>query len=264
MAWDDLRREEYTGSNRCWPCTVVNLAIVGVLALAVGRRDRRLSGLAVALVGAAAVALRGYVVPYTPAFAPRLVGALPLPDDIFEKPATADIPESASLTATELDGEAVLQELAGAGAIEADGDLIRPTAAVDEAWYDEMERLAGLSLDGLAAEAGDRLPSVDEADAYDDGDGQWLAIDGKLVARPVAVAELAAYHALGEAVSDQRVRVAGASAFRMFLDSCPACGSDLVESSEVSCCGGYTDPQTSPDDLLVCPTCEQRVYTFPN
>ena len=129
MPWDDLRRQAYTGPNRCWPCTAVNLAIVGVLVLAATRRDRRLTGLAVALVGTAAVAVRGYVVPYTPTFAPKLVAALPLPDGVFGKEET-DIPETESLTATELDGEAVLGALAEAGVIEADGELVRPTAAV--------------------------------------------------------------------------------------------------------------------------------------
>ncbi len=48
----------------------------------------------------------------------------------------------------------------------------------------------------------------------------------------------------------------------MFLDSCPVCGSELVESSSVSCCGGHLGPRQDPDETLVCPTCEQRLYTF--
>jgi hypothetical protein len=241
----------------------VNLGLVGVAALWLHRRDHRRAGLFVAVAGALAVAIRGYVVPYTPRFAPKLVAALPVPTGHFETGPDSDIPEQVSLTATELDGETILGELAAAGAIEADGELIRPTESVDVTWHREMDRLADQSLDALAQTATATLPTVPTAEAYDDGDSQWLVVDGGLVARPVVVAELAAYRALGEAVSDRELRLAGARAFRTFLDDCPVCGTDLVQSSAVSCCGGYTDPQTAPEDLLVCPTCEQRLVTLP-
>ena len=263
MRWDDIRRRSYTGENRCWPCTSVNLGLVGLFALWLYRRDRRVWAAVVATIGAAAIAARGYVVPYTPQFAPRLVGALPLPDELFEKGPGGGIPESASLTGTELDGTTVLAALAEAGAIDTEGELIRPTATVDSTWRDEMDRLAAEPLDALAEEAAATVPSLATAESYVDDTGEWLVVDGGLVARPVVVAELAAYLALDETVSDQQVRLAGARAFRMFLDSCPACGTELVESSAVSCCGGYTDPQTSPEDILVCPRCEQRLFTIP-
>jgi len=262
MTWDDIRRPAYTGENRCWPCTAVNLGFVGGLALWLYRRDRRLASLVAAVIGVAAVWVRGYVVPYTPAFAPRLVQALPIPESTFGKDGRGDVPESGSLTGAELDGTTVLEALAAAGAVEADEELIRPTAAVDTTWREEMDRLAGLSLDALADEAA-TIPRLTDTDPFSDGDGEWLVVDGGLVARPVVVAELAAYRALGEAVGDRPVRLAGARAFRMFLDSCPVCETELVESSAVSCCGGYSDPQTKPEDLLVCPECEQRVFTMP-
>jgi len=263
MNWDDIRRPEHTGANRCWPCTSVNLGLLGLVALWLYRRDRRVLAAVVATIGSAAVAVRGYVVPYTPQFAPQLVEALPLPGALFEKDAGPDLTESASLTGTELDGTTVLQELAAAGALDAEGDLIRPTAAIDGRWRDEMDRLAAEPLDALARDAAETVPTMDGAETYVDGEGEWLVVDGGLVARPVVVAELAAYLALDEVVADQRVRLAGARAFRMFLESCPDCGSELVESSAVSCCGGYTDPQTSPEDILVCPSCEQRLFTMP-
>lgn len=74
---DRVRKPEYTGENRCLPCTLVNSLVVAVAALLSSRRSRLL-GVAVAAVGAAAVAFRGYVVPGTPRFAPRLVAPLPV------------------------------------------------------------------------------------------------------------------------------------------------------------------------------------------
>ncbi|MFC6755488.1 MULTISPECIES: hypothetical protein [Haloarcula] len=264
MKWNDIRRSEYTGANRCWACTSVNLGLVGLFALWLYHRDRRVGALAAAAIGVAAVAVRGYVVPYTPQFAPRLVETVPLPGDPFGKGPGRDIPESASLTGTDVDGTAVLQELAAAGAVEADGDLIRPTAAVDSDWREQMDRLAAEPLEALAREAAETVPTADELETYVDETGEWLVVDSGLVARPVVVAELSAYLALAGTVEDRRVRLAGARAFRMFLDSCPDCATALVESSAVSCCGGYTDPHTRPEDVLVCPNCEQRLFTIPN
>ena len=68
---------EHTGQNRCLPCTLVNAVGVAVVAILVARRRRPL-GVLIALLGAAAIWLRGYVVPGTPRFAPRLVAPLPV------------------------------------------------------------------------------------------------------------------------------------------------------------------------------------------
>ncbi|WP_336339152.1 hypothetical protein [Haloarcula brevis] len=268
-----LREESHTGADRCWPCTVLNLGLVGVVVLFLRARERPLSSLLVALVGVAAIYLRGYVVPYTPEFAPRLVAASPVPDEWFHGESSrgteaGDTPDEGESLAdgTEMDGETVLRKLVAAGVIEAEGDQLFLAAAVDTAWYERMDDLAAQPLDSLAATLQDSLDGVDHAEPYADDDGtEWVAVGAdskRLLARPVVVAELAAYEVLGQRVDDERLRVAGAEAFRMFLDSCPVCGSDLVESSSVSCCGGHLGPRQNPDETLVCPTCEQRLYTF--
>lgn len=71
---EDLQQEEYVGENRCWPCTVVNIAIGVLLALAGGAVARRVGGqgsgrLVTIVLGAvfgALIYLRGYLVPGTP------------------------------------------------------------------------------------------------------------------------------------------------------------------------------------------------------
>ncbi|QIO22909.1 hypothetical protein [Haloarcula sp. JP-L23] len=261
---DSLREPDYTGSNRCWPCTLVNVLLLALFVLWLDVRNRRLMGLTVATLGVAGIYLRGYVVPYTPQFAPRLVAASPLPNDLFYD-AGVDTPEAErpSLTETDLDGETVLSELATAGVVESDGEMLLLTDAVDAAWHEEMDRLSALSLSTLAAETRRTLATVSEADTFTDG-AEWVVLGGELVGRPVVVAELAAYRVLDEYVDDESVRLAGAQSFRMFLDECPMCETALVESSEVSCCGGYTKPNQSPDETLVCPECEQRLFTFPS
>ena len=74
---DRVRQPAYTGGNRCWPCTALNLAIVAVLAGALLPVDRLLA-LLVVVAGTLAVYVRGYLLPGTPRFAPRLVEPLPV------------------------------------------------------------------------------------------------------------------------------------------------------------------------------------------
>lgn len=262
-----LRDERYTGTNRCWPCTVVNVAILGVVALALALRERRLVGAVVATVGLALVYLRGYLVPYTPRFAPALVAASPLPDRWFHDE-RYDEPDGETFLAddVDLDGETVTRRLAEAGVVEADGEMVYLADDVETAWHDRMAELSSLSRSALAAEVERTVPGVASAEPLRSGGREWIAVergDGAVIARPVAVAELAAYQVLEGRLDDRQVRTAATETFRMFLERCPVCNTELAASSEVSCCGGYTTPRETPDETLVCPSCRQRIYRFP-
>jgi len=67
---DDLRQPEYTGENRCEPCTVLNLVIAAVLGSVIARKSR-LGGLLAVGISVALIYLRGYLVPGTPALTKR-------------------------------------------------------------------------------------------------------------------------------------------------------------------------------------------------
>lgn len=73
---DRIREPAYTGSRRCWPCTVLNSSLLSVGVLFVGVVVSWLAATVLAVVGALVIWLRGYLIPYTPAFAPRLATAL--------------------------------------------------------------------------------------------------------------------------------------------------------------------------------------------
>lgn len=83
---DALRQEEYTGADRCLPCTIANAVIaVGLAALAkaiVSRFGSETAGRVTALVltglFAAAIYLRGYLVPGTPELTKRY-----FPDEVL-------------------------------------------------------------------------------------------------------------------------------------------------------------------------------------
>ncbi|MFC7007879.1 hypothetical protein [Halalkalicoccus salilacus] len=115
-----IRRSEHTGENRCWPCTVMNVGLVACAAAVVAVVSPFLALLLV-IGGGGMIALRGYVVPYTPRFAPRLVERLPW--DPFHA-AEIGPAEPDSLSTEDVDPEALLDALIEAGVIEAEGERV--------------------------------------------------------------------------------------------------------------------------------------------
>ncbi|WP_226482623.1 hypothetical protein [Natrinema amylolyticum] len=67
---DDLKQPEYTGENRCEPCTVLNLLIAAVVGSVIARKSRLGGALAVG-ASIALIYLRGYLVPGTPTLTKR-------------------------------------------------------------------------------------------------------------------------------------------------------------------------------------------------
>ncbi len=344
---DIIRRPEHTGERRCWPCTVVNVVLVLGAAVAVARR-RRLAALPVLLVGAALVYLRGYVVPGTPWFAPRLVAALPLPYDPFEHDvpgreqprealygseplaepgadaatngaedratggasdprylgdrglggrdgdpgrepagtrranaepdALGDVAEGTSASnqrppgaddAVEPDGEAVLSALVEAGVVVVDEERVAPDPDFRADWEAEMADLAALDTDELA-EAVHDVAHAAGSRVVSDEHGEWIVLDdgsggvaGRTwLPRPVAVAEAGAVRVLSGWGLDRPTRLAAAGALRTFLETCPDCGVALAETTTAACCGGYTGPKEEPSEVLFCPDCDVRLFTF--
>lgn len=74
-----VRQPEYTGENRCLPCTVLNVGIAVVLTLvvaasvgyAVGATTAAIVGAVTLLSALATIGLRGYLVPGTPRLTER-------------------------------------------------------------------------------------------------------------------------------------------------------------------------------------------------
>jgi hypothetical protein len=278
--YDRLRNPNYTGERRCWPCTVTN-AILLVLACAglARRRSRRLAA-AVGVGGAVAIALRGYLVPYTPRFAPQLVAGLP--GDFFHGNAGRgrEAPSESGSLGGDSDretGEEVLAALLERGVVVADGETVYLAEEFREAWREEMRDLRerddrGLA-DALRAAAPEGTADVVEQDGgrfresrrwivVSDGSGdpareQWLN-------RPVAVAEAAAVRTLADRTDLPAARQAQAAGpLRTFLDACPVCDGPVEETTAMECCGGPGGTRAdAPDEVLACGDCGSRLYTF--
>ncbi|GAB3675637.1 hypothetical protein [Halopiger thermotolerans] len=292
-ALERLRRPEYTGANRCLPCTVLNVVLVGAVAAALAIVDRPVVAAGTVVVGAAAIWLRGYAVPYTPAIGPRL--AARLPGDPFGHagdPATArptsGLAEGTDAEATRPTGDEVVTALLEAGVVvpvpaaddgdtdtdsgaNADADAPPELTLADsfrEDWRAGMDRLRDRDLEELAAVADELTdPSVTTRASREfrtetvvlEGDAETGGIAS--LARPIAIAELAAVRALESRIDDPAVRLAAGRPLRSLLTSCPRCGSDLT-ITQSSCCGEVTPMGETPPEKLVCPDCDVRYFTY--
>ncbi|WP_435118066.1 hypothetical protein [Halolamina sp. C58] len=67
---DYLHQPEYTGENRCEPCTVLNLIIAALLGSIVARKSK-LGGVLTVVISVGLIYLRGYLVPGTPTLTKR-------------------------------------------------------------------------------------------------------------------------------------------------------------------------------------------------
>ena len=261
-----VRQPAYTGGNRCWPCTVLNLAIVAVLAAVLLLVDR-LVALLVVVVGTLAVALRGYLLPGTPQIAPRLVD--PLPVDFGHGYPGADGPvgggslgDAEDEAPADPDPEELLTALVEAGVLVPEGEDLLLDPEFADAWVERMERLRALSTDALAARAADAAAGDVESGAYNDR--ILIAGERDVWLRPaVAIAETAASETLADSGLDPSLAGPAAHPLRVFLPSCPACDGDVEETTIQNCCGGPGSVQANPEQpVLACVDCETVLFEF--
>ena len=280
-ALDRFRQPEYTGENRCVPCTAVNLVIAAVLAVAVWFVVASASnlpaavasglGAAVFVASVAVIYLRGYLVPGTPWFTKTY-----FPDWLlraFEKEpaaasagATVTSPGTASEAATgdpvegDFDVEAVIQD-AGAAEECADVDDLCLTPEFREAWRSRIESVR--SAEGHLRERATALD--DDLTVNQRGDvlvaRQGSALVGQWESEAAFLADVAAADVLAERYPpwdgfDVARRGAVLNGLRLFLERCPACDGPVSFGEEVveSCCR-FTDVVA-----VTCEDCGVRLF----
>lgn len=271
--FDRLRRCEYTGENRCWPCAITNSVLLAALVGTLSLLGRRTIAGAVAVVGTAAIALRGYVVPYTPRFAPALVAALPIDPFDHGQPAAASgsLSDSSATadgmtSAAEPTGEDVLRTLLEAGVLVPEGDDIQLADDVRDDWRHEMRTLREDEMATLARVADEQTESSTDARAGRNCGQPVLVLEREgrapvTLRRGVAIAELGAVCALKPHVDSAPVRRAAGRPMRSLLEHCPCCDGPLTVTQS-SCCGETTPVGQTPSEKLVCPACDERFFTF--
>jgi hypothetical protein len=248
---DRLRQPQYTGENRCLPCTVVNTLLAFVLAAVVAVFLTPVVGVLALALGLAAIYLRGYLVPGTPELTKRY-----FPDWLlarFDKESAGPGRTEAATDApvdTDPDAHVDPEEiLSTVDAVEpcADEDDLCLTDSFAGAWHDEMRRLRD---ETARREALAELFETDAVSVESSRDRVSVSADDVLVARwpseGALVADLAADEVLvsrapewASLAPEQRFGVL--AGLRSFLDTCPVCESpiELTEDTVESCCRSW-------------------------
>ena len=246
---DDLKQPQYTGENRCLPCTAVNILLAILLAAGISAVLTPFVGLLALAVSLAAISLRGYLVPGTPELTKRY-----FPDWLlawFDKgPAPTRQPDTdvdvGTASDEALDPEAILSSV---DAVEpcVDEDDLCLTESFADAWNAEMRRLRDenarqtaladlFDTDAVAVDSSSQRVSVFDDDrplATWPSEGALvadLAADEVLVVRAPEWADLAPERRFGI--------LAG---LRSFLETCPLCDApiEMGESTVESCCRSW-------------------------
>ncbi|ODR81222.1 hypothetical protein BG842_00335 [Haladaptatus sp. W1] len=235
---DRFRQPEYTGENRCTPCTIVNVAIAVVVSTILTFPAMPL-GIAFFAFSMAAIYLRGYLVPGTPWFTKTY-----FPDWLLRKFDKHEMP-TATPEPTDREPEDVLSE----------ANVVEPCAEIDDlcldeefrsAWHENMERVMA---DGAEKRDLSRILGADESELeFEEHDSAFIArIEGRRLgqweSRPALIADLAAARELSDRYDhwddlsvDNQSRIL--SGLRIFLDTCPECGDNITAEQETveSCC----------------------------
>jgi len=262
-ALERLRQPEYTGENRCLPCTAVNVVIAAVLSVGVGvavaLTVSASAGVAAGLLSLGSalclIYLRGYLVPKTPeltkrCFPPWLLSA-------FGK----DAPAAAAVT--EIDPE---RELIEAGALEAcaERDDLCLTEPFRARWEEELARIRE---EDSGRERLLELLDVDRktVEFKEHGRAFRAYVDGRRVgtweSEAAYLADLAAANALSVSHPrwDDLALVAKSqllSGLRLFVENCPSCGGQPTFDTDTveSCCSCHEVAAVS------CTECGARLF----
>jgi hypothetical protein len=221
-----LRRPEYTGENRCTPCTVVNLLLAGTGALGLAQVAGPALGAGAFAAGALVVYLRGYLVPGTPAltrryFPPwllRAFGKTPVASGSDSVQRDTDAP------AAPTGGES---PLASGGVVRA-GNSTVPTDAFRGDWHARMAERSGVDEgDVAAAFDADAARRLGEASFDLDGTASLRWGSPAALLADVAAAGLLADRVDAWSGWDRDTRREVLMGLRLCLDVCPDCGGSV-------------------------------------
>ncbi|AGB17327.1 hypothetical protein Halru_2752 [Halovivax ruber XH-70] len=266
---DRVRQPEYTGANRCIPCTIVNVVLALAFAIAVGgvvgivgrAATGALAASVVLVVSLLAIYVRGYLVPGTPTFTKRY-----FPDRVlawFDKePALAsqnDGQTQGDEGSGKFDPERILVDGGVTVPCEDEEDLCLADGlrerwrshVVDVRQGDRVEQVAAFVERDPETITLDDDPSEDRIVA--------VGTEGGAVAHweseAALVADLAGARLLNEQLptwADRPLHERGqiVGGLRAFLETCPACDGQISIDEETveSCCRSYEVYAVTCDD----------------
>lgn len=254
---DRLRKQEYTGHNRCVPCTIANVLIAGVISGAISVVSLPFGGVSF-VVFLSLIYLRGYLIPYTPELTKRYV-----PDRVlrlFDKhPSDPWETDEGGL----IDVEATLRSMG----------IIRQCDSIDDLCLEESFRERWKTRMNAVERAEDRITEIASLLGVDvekisiESFGSAVAVHyenqkvGQWESDPALSADIAADGVLNDLRPEwteidpvNRGRVL--SSLRMFLEECPSCGGTarLQQETVESCCRSMEVAAVSCDE------CQARLF----
>lgn len=246
MSWlSQLRQPEYTGDNRCTPCTIANVTIAVIGSALLARRSKWL-GVGIFASALGTIHLRGYLVPGMPTLTKRY-----LPDRVLrwfehEQPTLTTDEMEPTDESEHIEPEQILLE-ANAVQLCEDGSDLCLTADFRTRWREQVptnhEPDASDLRTVLDAHA-DNLTIDEYGDALvartDD------AVIGQWPSQAALIADIAAAAVLSQrfpnwATLPPAARAKVLMSLRVFLDTCPTCDGSVRIAQEVveSCCRSY-------------------------
>ena len=246
---DGLRQPEYTGQNRCVPCTALNTVIAGVASVLLAVVSVPV-GVAAFAVFAGIIYLRGYLIPGTPTITSRYFPERVLM--MFDK--AEGVADGGTVRGAEMDGEGV--EVGDIDEVLIESDVIEICDGVDDLCLtDGFRESWSRRIESMKDESGDKekrlLAESRQVDAnalsLEENGRLAVKLDGDRIAswksRAAFLADLAAEKELELWCEDweilnERDRSRMIASLRVFLEDCPACGGPVspIEENVDTCC----------------------------
>jgi len=261
---DWLKKPEYTGENRCTPCTVVNIAIAAIVGLALFFVWPPVAPV-IFFVSIVIIYVRGYLIPGTPTYTKRYAPAWFLA--VFDKhPAVTNDTKSEDGPVDEAQ-----RVLLNHGLLKPtqDGSDLKLSESFQEVWHD---RIANFNDEAdlqkrwatIIFEAGTDEVAITSADSgmvslSQNGRRQIAWPSWAAYLADVAAASLVAERYNGWSNANPEMRRTLVTVLRLFLETCPLCSGSVeaAESVRESCCSSY--------DVFVieCVDCEAKIQEQP-
>ena len=230
-----FKQPDYTGENRCLPCTILNTTIAAVMAGAVALVSLSVAAALFAL-SLVVIFFRGYLVPgtptlvqYLPAWVHEQIGPGHELDGVG-----ADVDVETTLKTADIVIDCT------------DVDDLCLTESYRDAWHARMAELTDESTQ--RERLADSLSVSADEIAFEQSETGWhVKIEGVKAGRwqseAAFVADLASEELLASRIrqwdalaADDRTQLL--VSLRSFIEECPTCGGDVVPDEEVrkSCC----------------------------
>jgi signal transduction histidine kinase len=255
-----LRQPEYTGKNRCHPCTITNFLITAALSAIVWWMVSIFAATAVLLISLLLIYLRGYLILGTPTLTKRYFpsGLLKWFDKYESQTSAED--EAIDIEMMLLEAEALVE-------CETVDDLCL-SEEFSAAWQERIASVRGKRNRRKAVS--DTFNVKEDQLSIEEYGGAFVAqVNGNRMGQWESEAAFLADVAAAELLQDRidewstmsttnRSQLLGG--LRLFLEDCPTCGEVLTlgEDTVESCC------RSIDVVAITCPECDSRIFEVEN